>query len=320
LLSIVGVFVTTVILAYASGYLLGIPILYALLLGAINSSTDPATLIPVFKQVHIKEKVRQTVESESAFNDATASILTFTVLSVILGESKFAPSSTVLQFVKEAGGGLLVGTILGLSAVLVISEHRIGILRNYSPIVTIVAAIFSYLVAVKIHASGYMAAFTAGIITGNPQILRSKITKTTNLSIFYFFDTLTLLMRTLIFMFLGTQVNFRVLQNYWWQSILIVLVSMFVARPLIVLICTLPDRKAKWEWREVFFMFWVRETGVIPAALSAMIVAADVKYSEQIASATFVAILMTIIIQASTTGYIAKKLKLVIEEEQSNKY
>jgi cell volume regulation protein A len=320
LLAILGVFITAGIVAYASFYFLGIPVLYALLLASINSSTDPATLIPVFKQVHIKEKVRQTVESESAFNDATASILTFTVLGVILGETKFSAASTVWKFIQEAGGGLLVGIALGIAGVFLISDHKVGIFRNYGAVVTIVVAIFSYLVAGMIHSSGFMATFVAGILTGNPQILRTNVTKQTNISIFHFSDTLTLLMRTLIFMFLGTQVNFSVLMSYWWQSILIVFVLMFISRPLIVLICALPDRRAKWKWREIFFMFWVRETGVIPAALSSMIVASGIKHSDAIASVTFVAILMTIIIQASTTGYIARKLNLVIDEKNVNKY
>ncbi|WP_413301920.1 cation:proton antiporter [Bacillus sp. 1P10SD] len=114
-------------------------------------------------------------------------------------------------------------------------------------------------------------------------------------------------------MLLGTQVDFRILGQYWIQGILVVLVFMFIARPLAVLLCTLPDRKAKWKMNEILFMFWVRETGVIPAALSGMIVAAKVDYANQIASVTFIAILVTILIQASTTGYVAKKLRITIE-------
>ncbi|GAA3313745.1 hypothetical protein GCM10020331_004570 [Ectobacillus funiculus] len=94
---------------------------------------------------------------------------------------------------------------------------------------------------------------------------------------------------------------------------MIVLVFMFIARPLAVLVCTLPDRKAKWKWNEIVFMFWVRETGVIPAALSGMIVASGVDYANAIASVTFIAILMTILIQASTTGYVAKRLGITSE-------
>ncbi|MFY4776437.1 cation:proton antiporter [Metabacillus sp. RGM 3146] len=317
LLAVLGVFVTAAAVAVSSYYLLGIPILYAVLLASVISSTDPATLIPVFKQVHVKEKVRQTVESESAFNDATGSILTFTVLGVILGETNLSVTAAAWSFVQEAIGGLLVGSLIGIIGLFLISNYKMGVFRNYAPIASFVVAIISYLVAVQFHASGFMATFVAGILSGNPQLLRTKITNETNTSILEFSETITLMMRTLIFIFLGTQVNFSVLLNYWWQSILIVLIFMFVARPLTVLICTLPDRKAKWSWREIIFMFWVRETGVIPAALSGMIVATGVKYADAIASVTFVAILMTIVIQASTTGFVAKKLGLVIEQGKS---
>jgi cell volume regulation protein A len=49
----------------------------ALLLGATIASTDPATLVPIFRQIRIRDRVAQTVMSESAFNDAMAAIFTF---------------------------------------------------------------------------------------------------------------------------------------------------------------------------------------------------------------------------------------------------
>ena len=61
----------------AAHAILGIPFIVALLLGATIASTDPAPLVPVFKQVHIKDRVAQTVMSESAFNDAMGAIITF---------------------------------------------------------------------------------------------------------------------------------------------------------------------------------------------------------------------------------------------------
>lgn len=313
LLSIVGVVVTAIVVAISAYYLLDLPVLYALLLASVIASTDPATLIPVFKQVAIREKVRQTVESESAFNDATASILTFTLLGIILGQTNLSLSSSLWSFVREAGGGILIGTFIGFIGVFLTAEHKWGLLQKYGTIVSIVIAISSYLFAGMIEASGFMATFTAGLISGNPQLFRLYISQETNLSVFHFSETLTLLLRTLIFMLLGTQVDFNILSQFWMQGILIVIIFMFVARPLTVLLCTLPDRRAKWSWNEIFFMFWVRETGVIPAALSGMIVASGVDYANEISSVTFIAILVTILIQASTTGYVAKKLGMILK-------
>ncbi|KQL36324.1 hypothetical protein AN960_17055 [Bacillus sp. FJAT-25509] len=313
LLSIPGVIITAAIVAITSFYLLHIPFLYSLLLASVIASTDPATLIPVFKQVKIRNKVRQTVESESAFNDATGSILAFTILGIILGTTQLSITSSIWSFIREAGGGIIIGAIVGYLGVLFTSEQKLGFLKNYSTIISIVMAISSYLIAVSVESSGFMATFTAGLFLGNPEIFRLHISDENSMHSFHFSETITLIMRKLIFMLLGTQVNFHIFSKYWVQGILIVLVFMFIARPITVLFCTLPDRKAKWEWKEIIFMFWVRETGVIPAALSGMIVAAGVKHADEITTVTFIAILMTILIQASTTGYVAKKLGITID-------
>ncbi|PFH87663.1 cation:proton antiporter [Bacillus sp. AFS088145] len=312
LLSTLGVIITALVVAVTAFYLLKLPFLYALLLASVIASTDPATLIPVFKQVTIHEKVRQTVESESAFNDATGSILAFTILGVILGQSQLSISASIWSFFREAGGGILVGIIIGFIGAFITSAHKWAFLNKYSTIVSLVLAISSYLTAGLIHASGFMATFTAGLILGNPQLFRLHISEETRTTDAHFSDNATLIMRKLIFMLLGTQVNFHILSKYWIQGVLIVLVFMFIARPLTVLFCTLPDRKANWSWSEIIFMFWVRETGVIPAAISGMIIAAGVDYANEITTVTFIAILMTILIQASTTGYVAKKLGLVV--------
>ncbi|MEE6451630.1 cation:proton antiporter [Gottfriedia acidiceleris] len=316
LLSTLGVIITALVVAVTAFYLLKLPFLYALLLASVIASTDPATLIPVFKQVTIHEKVRQTVESESAFNDATGSILAFTILGVILGQSQLSITASIWSFFREAGGGILVGIIIGFFGALFTSAHKWAFLNKYSTIVSLVLAISTYLTAGLIHASGFMATFTAGLILGNPQLFRLHISEETKTTDAHFSDNVTLIMRKLIFMLLGTQVNFHILSKYWIHGVLIVLVFMFIARPLTVLFCTLPDRKANWSWNEIIFMFWVRETGVIPAAISGMIVAAGVNYSNEITTVTFIAILMTILIQASTTGYVAKKLGLVVEKSK----
>jgi len=81
----VGVVITAAITSTAAHYILGLPWIAAMLLGAALASTDPATLVPIFRQVHIRDRVAQTVMSESAFNDATGAVVTFGVLAVAMG-------------------------------------------------------------------------------------------------------------------------------------------------------------------------------------------------------------------------------------------
>jgi cell volume regulation protein A len=84
-----------------------------------------------------------------------------------------------------------------------------------------------------------------------------------------------------------------------------------VARPITVFVCAWPDRRAKWSFAEMLLMCWTRETGVIPAALAGLLLGIKAPAAHLIASVTFIAILMTILIQAPTTQWLARKLGLL---------
>ncbi|MEF3307047.1 cation:proton antiporter [Paenibacillus sp. GYB003] len=313
MLSVPGVLITAAIVAAASHYVLGLPWLYALLLGAIISSTDPATIIPVFRQVRIREKVRETVESESAFNDATGSILTFSVMAVILGTERVTLGGAAADFVVSAAGGILLGLAVGFLLTYLVAHFRLGILRDYTTIAMVVTALGAYLLGEQLQVSGFMATFTAGLIWGNSGTFGLKMEDKLR-EMDHFSDNVTVIMRMLIFILLGSQVDFRVVFAYLLPGLAVIAVFMFVARPITVFVCAWPDRKASWRRSELLFMCWVRETGVIPAALSGMIAGAGIAHADVISAVTFMAILMTIVVQASTTAYAAKKLGLEVSD------
>lgn len=307
LLSVPGVLITIGVTGTAIKLVFGIDWLTSLLAGAVIASTDPASIIPVFRQVTIRKKVRETVESESAFNDATGSIITFALLAAVTGESTLNAGTLSLDFVKTALGGIVVGIVLGMAILYVVAHASIGLFREHAAIAMLGTALAGYVIGDMLHVSGFMAAFVAGLIWGNSDMfgihLEEKQQELVHVS-----DNVTVVMRMLIFVLLGSQVDFGLLSEYGWQSLIAVLVLMFIARPLTVLICAWPDRKAQWTLKEMLFMIWVRETGVIPAALSGMLIGLGIPHAQVIASITFMAIVLTIMLQASTTGWLAKKL------------
>ena len=63
--------------------------------------------------------------------------------------------------------------------------------------------------------------------------------------------------------------------------------------------------------KEVTFFAWVRETGVIPAALLISFVALGITHAEEMLSLGIVIILSTLILQPVTTPWLAKKLDLL---------
>src|SRR6185436_14892767 len=129
-----------------------------------------------------------------------------------------------------------------------------------------------------------------------------------------FVTTTALVMRMFIFILLGTQVDFALMNRYLVGGAIVVAALMLVARPVTVFACAWPDRRARWSFKEMLFMCWTRETGVIPAALAGLLVGMKAPGADMIASVTFIAVLMTILIQATTTRWLARKLDLLLDE------
>jgi len=310
----IGVLIMTALTGIAAHYVLGIPAITALLLGATIASTDPAVIVPIFRQIKIKERVSQTVMSESAFNDATGSIVTFAVLAVASGTGDFSISSSLIDLLKQSIIGILMGSALGYLAALLIAHEKYDFLSEYAPVVTLMAVIGAYLGADGLQASGFMAVFVFGIVLGNKESFGFRMEPRENERLEEYVSTTALIMRMFIFILLGSQVDFSLMSRFMVDGIVIVVIFMLVARPVTVFLCALPDRRAKWHLNEMLFMCWTRETGVIPAALAGLLLGRKVPGSQIIASVTFIAILMTILIQATTTKWLAGKLGLLEEE------
>jgi cell volume regulation protein A len=306
-----GVAITGAITAAAAYWILGVPLMVAALLGAAIASTDPATLVPVFRQVRIRERVAQTVMSESALNDATGAILTFAVLAVASG-AQFSFGSSLAELGKQAALGLLVGAVLGYLAALFIAHERLAFLLEYAPLVTLMAVIGAYLGADNLQASGFMAVFTFGIVLGNKDAFGFAMSEREQQRLDEFVATTALIMRMFIFILLGAQVDFALMNRYLLGGVAVIAVFMLVARPITVFICASPDRRARWSLKEMLFMSWTRETGVIPAALAGLLLGMQAPGADVIAAVTFIAVLMTILIQATTTRWLAARLGLLL--------
>jgi potassium/hydrogen antiporter len=307
----VGVLITAAITGAAAHFLLGAPWLVAMLLGAALAPTDPATLIPIFRQMHVRERLAQMLMCESAFNDPTAAIATFAILRVVMGIGEFSLASSLLIMLQQAVLGIVAGLVLGYLAALLIAHERWGFLMEHAPLVTLMAVIGAYFAADGVQASGFMAVFVFGIVLGNKNVFGFNMSLAEQQRLDQFVTTTAFIMRLFIFTLLGTQVDFGLINLYLVPGIAVVAIFMAVARPVTVFCCALPDRRARWSRNELLFMCWTRQTGVIPAALAGILLGVKAPGAQLIASVTFIAILMTILIQAPTARWLAGKLDLL---------
>jgi cell volume regulation protein A len=216
-----------------------------------------------------------------------------------------------MDLLKQSSLGIAGGALLGYLAALLIAHEKYSFLTEYAPIVTLISVAAAYLSIDHLQASGFMAVFVIGLILGNKALFGFNMEPLEESKLEDFILTTSLIMRMFIFILLGSQVNFALLQQYFWPSIAVVGVFMLIARPITVIACTMPDRRAQWTWQELVFMCWTRETGVIPGALAGMLVGMKAPHAEMIASVTFMAILITIIAQATTAQWLASKLELL---------
>ncbi len=310
-LATIGVLITAAITSVAAHLVLGVPWVVALLLASTLASTDPATLVPIFRQVHVRERVAQTVMSESALNDATGAILTFSVLSVAMGTGEVSVTASLIDLVRQAGIGIIAGIGLGYLAAFLIAHERLGFLMEYAPVVTVMAVIGAYFSADGLHSSGFMAVFVFGVMLGNKDAFGFRMGERETQQLDQYVATTAFIMRLFIFILLGAQVDFALIDRFLLGGIIVIAAFMLVARPVTVFLCAPPDRRARWTLNEMLFMCWTRETGVIPAALAGLLLGMKAPGAPVIASVTFIAILMTILIQAPTTGWLGRRLGLM---------
>src|SRR5215471_9607650 len=225
----IGVVITAAVTALAAHALLGLPISLALLLGATLAPTDPATLVPIFRKLHIRARIAQTVISESAFNDPLSAILTFALLGLASGSATFSVTHALLDLIKQSVIGIAAGIALGYFACLLIAHEKWAFLAEYAPVVTLVAVIGAYFAASGLHASGFMAVFVFGVILGNKEAFGFRMEAGEAQKLAEFVLTTAFIMRLFIFMLLGTQVDFALMSRYWLGGVTVVAVLMLVA-------------------------------------------------------------------------------------------
>ena len=233
-----------------------------------------------------------------------------------MGTGQFSLTSSLLDLLKQSVIGIVAGAALGYLAALLIAHERWAFLAEYAPVVTLVAVIGAYFAADGLQASGFMAVFVFGMVLGNKDSFGFKMEAGEAQKLEEYVATTAFIMRLFIFILLGAQVDFGLMGQYLVGGVIVVTVFMLVARPVAVFLCALPDRRAKWSVNEMLFMCWTRETGVIPAALAGLLLGMKAPGAQMIASITFIAILMTILIQAPTTKWLGAKLGLLEERKK----
>jgi cell volume regulation protein A len=316
LLALPGVMLTAVLTGAVAALAFGLPFEQGLLIGAVLSPTDPAILIPLFIASRLRLRVAQTVIAESAFNDPTGAVLALAVAGALLsGDGGIGGPAA--DFLAELAISTVVGVLAGVLLSATISSRRSGILRDSAPVAVLAVVAVSYVSLDSAGGSGYLGAFLAGLIVGNMELLGLAMHSHHEEELVLASRTLSEVVTIFVFLVVGAALPFGTLGEQWAPSLAVVATLLLVARPVAILACTLPDRRARWSRQELAFLCWTRETGVVPAALVGVLAGLGVPDIDLLAAVVALAIVATLLLQAAPAPWLAGRLGLLEPEPTS---
>ncbi|WP_188192140.1 potassium/proton antiporter [Nonomuraea sp. SYSU D8015] len=297
LLATVGVAVSMVVTAAGAHLLLGMDWRLALLLGAMVSSTDAAAVFSVFRALPLPRRMAGMVEAESGFNDAPTVIL---VLVFSTATALPDPVVTAVQVGYELTVGAAVGLAIGWAGVAALRYVALPASGLY-PLATLGLGVIAFAAAGSVHASGFIAAYLAGIVLGNAVLPHRAATRS-------FAEGVGWLAQIGLFVMLGLLVTPRELGSALLPAALIGLVLVLVARPVSVAACLSVFRVG---WREQAFISWAGLRGAVPIVLATYPIVAQVPGSEHLLNIVFVLVVLFTLLQGPTLPVIARLLHVV---------
>jgi NhaP-type Na+/H+ or K+/H+ antiporter len=309
LLAVPGVVVAALITGAAAAVVFDVPFEVGFLIGAIIAPTDPAILIPLFEKLRLRPKVAQTVVAESALNDVTGAILALALAGFVI-QGKESVTGPLEEFLIDLGISTGLGIAFGLVLAVVISNRRAGIWQG-SPVVAVLAVIAGgYFSIETAGGSGYLGAFVAGLLVGNTNALRLGMQESHERALRSFTTIVTDLLVIFIFVTLGVNLPLDTIGDEALPALATLAVLILLARPLTVVAALLLDRRGRWQREEIAFVAWTKETGVVPAALAGVVIAEGVAYESEIITVVALAVIVTLVFQASTKPWLAERLGL----------
>lgn len=296
-LATVGVALTSGILGILIHLVLKFDLIYSFIISSIISSTDAATVFMITRANPIKTKLATTLNVESAANDPMAILLTITFIQVAT-QAFHSPIVAVMSLLWQFIGGVLIGFICYKLSILVFNSLKSDNRGNYNVLI-LGCILFAYGISDLLKANGIIAVFFMGFWLGNANFPAKR-------GVSSFLDTISTIFNIALFIMLGLLSFPHRFVNIWKEALLIVAIMMFVARPLAVLLSTLPF---KYTFKEKTFLMWGGIKGAVPIVLATYPLAGGIDNNGFIFDSVFFAVFLSCIIQGTTLGPLSRLFK-----------
>jgi CPA1 family monovalent cation:H+ antiporter len=209
LLATVGVIISTAIVGLGFWLVAGwlgtpIPLLWALVFGALISPTDPVAVLSTLRAVHVPEDLEVEMSGEALLNDGVGVVLFTILLAAAVGRDpgEFGVLQVAQLFFIEALGGVIFGLITGYvayRAMRLIDDYRIEVL------ISLAVVMGTYSLAGKLHLSGPIAVVCTGLLIGERGPIDAMSGRTEQY-LFGFWTLVDEILNILLFLLIGLEV------------------------------------------------------------------------------------------------------------------
>jgi Na+:H+ antiporter len=313
LLAVPGVILTTLMVGWLVAQGTGIAVPMALVFGALISATDPVAVVALFRRLGAPRRLQVLLEGESLFNDGTA-IVMFSLTSAIVLNGQFSLAGNIASFLTVAGGGILIGIMLGL----LVSE-LIG--RIEEPLVettlTVVLAFGAYLLAETFHVSGVLAVVAAGLVNGNAG--PRGMSPTTRIVVYNFWETGAFLSNSFVFLLVGFAIDVnQLIAN--WKAIAWAILAVLLARSVAIYGFSAFSKQIPSKWKHILYWGGLRGAIVLALALSLPTQGAFVAERGQLQAMAFGVVLFTLLVQGFSMDWLTRRLRIVERSSVQEEY
>lgn len=327
IMATVGLLLTAAVSGFLFSYLFDLPFGAGLLFGTIIAATDPATLIPLFKQNKVDENIKTVIVTESIFNDPLAIVLSTLAIAMVaphadqahliekIAEFTSIYPAGVIYFLYVMISSVALGFGLGAVGYWLIRWLKPGL---FPQIFGVAIAFGGYLIGEAVQTSGYLVATIIGIVFGNHAIVFKRWNEHEGFNQFikeemHFNEIISDMASVFIFILFGATVNLSILNETLLKGVLIALGVVFIARPIAIL-AIIPLKR--WTFREYLFIALEGPRGVVPAALAGVPLGIGflnhdqtlIYWGEIILSATIMTVLISVLLETLWVKPLSKKL------------
>ena len=293
--------------ALAAHFVAGLSWPVAWVLGAILVVTGPTVILPLLRQARLNKESASLLKWEGIVNDPVGvllAVLTFQYFT-LAGSSWPEVFTGLGSAVAVAGllgglGGWLTGWLYWRGAV---PAH----LKAPLLIVLVLAAYWaSNLIQ---HEAGLLTVTVMGLVIGNMKLVERE-------SLRHFKENLTILLLSVLFIVIPSQLKLEQLELLDGQVVAFVLVVLLLVRPLTIGLATLG---APMRGKDKLLLAWIAPRGIVAAATAGIfgpaLVTAGYQDAEALLPIVFLVIIVTVLAHGLSLGPLARKMSLAAEEE-----